>query len=46
MLMFFDIVYATRPSDTVTKYAIIPLSYWRKDYANGVGSHFATLSYR
>ena len=42
--MFFDSVYPTRPSDTVTKYTIYPLSYWWKDYSNGLGSYFATLS--
>ena len=45
ILMFFDSVYPTRPSDTVTKYTIYPLSYWWKDYSNGIGSYFATLSY-
>ena len=44
ILMFFDSVYPTRPSDTVTKYTIYPLSYWWKDYSNGLGSYFATLS--
>ena len=28
ILMFFDSVFPTRPSDTVTEYAIYPLSYW------------------
>ena len=46
MLMFFDSVYPARPSDTVTKYTIYPLSYWWKDYSNTLGSYFATLSYR
>ena len=45
ILMFFDSVYPTRPSDTVTKYTIYPLSYWWKDYSNGLGSYFATLLY-
>ena len=44
-LMLFDSVYPTRPSDTVTKYTTYPLSYWWKDYSNGLGSYFATLSY-
>ena len=43
--MFFDTVYPTRPSDTATKCAIYPLSYWRKDHSNSLGSDFATLSY-
>ena len=45
--MFFDSVYPTRPSDTVTKYTIYPpyQSYWSKEYSNGLGSYFATLSY-
>ena len=29
-LMFFDSACPTRPSDTVTKYTIYPLSYWWK----------------
>ena len=45
ILMLFDSVYPTRPSDTVTKYTIYPLSYWWKDYSNGLGSYFATFSY-
>ena len=45
MLMLFDSVYPLRPSDTVTKYTIYPLSYWWKDYSNGLGSYFATLLY-
>ena len=45
ILMFFDSVYPTRPSDTVTKYTIYPLSYWWKDYSNGLGSYFANLLY-
>ena len=45
ILMLFDSVYTIRPSDTVTKYTIYPLSYWWKDYSNGIGSYFATLSY-
>ena len=45
ILMLFDSVYPTRPSDTVTKYTTYPLSYWWKDYSNGLGSYFATLSY-
>ena len=45
MLMFFDSVYLTRPSNTVTKYTIYPLSYWWKDYSNCLGSYFANLSY-
>ena len=45
ILILFDSVYPTRPSDTVTKYTIYPLSYWWKDYSNGLGSYFATLSY-
>ena len=28
ILMFFDSVFPTRPSDTVTEYAIYPQSYW------------------
>ena len=44
-LMLFDSVYPTRPSDTVTKYTTYPLSYWWKDYSNGLGSYFATLLY-
>ena len=28
ILMFFNSVFPTRPSDTVTEYAIYPLSYW------------------
>ena len=43
--MFFGSVYPTRPSDTVTKYTVYPLPYWLKDYSNGLGSFFATLSY-
>ena len=43
MLFYSD--YATRPSDTVTKYTIYLLSYWWKDYSNGLGSYFATLLY-
>ena len=42
--MYFDSVYLKRPSDTVTKYTIYPLSYWWKDCSNGLGSYFATLS--
>ena len=45
ILILFDSVYPTRPSDTVTKYTIYPLSYWWKDCSNGLGSYFATLSY-
>ena len=33
-LMVFDTVYLTRPSDSVTKYTVYPLSYWRKNYSN------------
>ena len=44
-LMLFDSVYPTRPSDTVTKYTTYPLSYWWKDYSNGLGSYFANLLY-
>ena len=40
-LMLFDSVYPTRPSDTVTKYTIYPLSYRWKDYSYGLGSYFA-----
>ena len=43
--MFFDTVYPARPSDTVTKYTKYPLSYWWKDYSNGLRGFFATLSY-
>ena len=43
--MFFDTVYKTRPSNTLTKYTNCPLSYWWKDYSNGFWSYFATLSY-
>ena len=42
MLMLFDRVYPRRPSDTVTKYTVYPLSYWWKDRSNGLGSYFAT----
>ena len=47
IVMLFDSIYPTCPSDTVTKYTIYPppLSYWWKDYSNGLGSYFATLSY-
>ena len=31
-ILFFDSVYPKRPSDTVTKYTIYPLSYRWKDY--------------
>ena len=43
--LLFDSIYRTRPSDTVTKYRIYPLSHRWKDYSNGLGSYFATLSY-
>ena len=42
MLMLFDSVYPTRPSNTLTKYTIYPQSYWWEDYSNGLGSYFAT----
>ena len=45
ILMFFDISYLIRPSDIVNKYKINPLSYWWKEYTNGLGSYFANLSY-
>ena len=38
-LMFFDSACPTRPSDTVTKYTIYPLSYWWKEFPNGLGSY-------
>ena len=44
ILMFFDSVYLTPASDTVTKHTIYPLSCWWKDYSNGLGSCFATIS--
>ena len=44
-LILFYSDYATRPSETVTKYTIYLLSYWWKDYSNGLGSYFATLLY-
>ena len=45
ILMIFDSVYPTRPCDTLTKCTNYPLSYCWKDYSNGLGSYFATLSY-
>ena len=45
ILMFLYSIYPTRPSDTVTKYTIYPLSYWWKDYSNILGSYFTTLSH-
>ena len=38
ILFCFDSVYQTRPSDTITQ-------QWKYDYANGLGSFFATLYY-
>ena len=43
--MFLYSIYPTRPSDTVTKYTIYPLSYWWKDYSNILWSYFTTLSH-
>ena len=43
--LLFDSIYRTRSSNTVTKYRIYPLSHRWKDYSNGLGSYFATLSY-
>ena len=45
ILMLFDSIYPTGPSNTMAKYTIYPLSYWRKDYSNGLGSYFATWLY-
>ena len=45
ILMFFESVHPKRPSDTVNNYTNYPMSYWWKDYSNGLGSYFATLSY-
>ena len=45
ILMFFDSVYPTCPSDTVTKYTIYSLSYRWKSHSNGLRSYFAPLSY-
>ena len=44
ILIFFDSIYPTRPSNTVTKYTIYLLSYWWKNYSNSLGPYFATLS--
>ena len=43
--MFFDSVYPTRPSATVTNSIICPLFYWRKNYSNYLQSYFATQFY-
>ena len=45
IFVLFNSVYPARSSDTVTKYTIYPLSYWWKDYSNGLGFYSATLSY-
>ena len=43
--MVFGSIYPTSPSDTVIKYTVYSLSYWWKDWSNGLGSYFATLLY-
>ena len=45
MLMLFDSVYLTRPSNIVTKYTIYPLCHWWKNYSNGLECYFDTLLY-
>ena len=45
ILMFFDNVYLTALPTPRLSIKPAPLSYWCKNYLNGLGSYLATLSY-